>query len=156
MASVSTMMEPVRERFSELVATMSPRDRALFVGLVIFVLLALLGAGWWLGRSILGDVQSRVQAREEALATLEGLAAQNAAALEQVGEIEEELRRHAGQDLPSFIEKQAQGGGLSANLQGVREKQTITEGTLEEKVYTVELTKITLAQLTTFLHAIET
>jgi type II secretory pathway component PulM len=36
-----TMVEPVRERFAELVATMSPRDRRLFMGLIVFVLVVL-------------------------------------------------------------------------------------------------------------------
>ncbi len=151
-----TLMEPVRERFSELVATMSPRDRALFVGLVVFVVLALLAGGWWLGRSILGDVESRVAAREQTLVQLRALAAEHATASDSVAEIEADLRKNAGQDLPSFIEKKASEEGISANLQGVREKQIATEGTLEERTYTVEITKITLAQLTAFLYAIET
>lgn len=150
------MMEPVRERFSELVATMSPRDRGLFVGLVVFGLVVLLAGGWWAARSILGDAESRVAARESTLSQLQALAAEHEAAAEQVKSIEADLRKNAGQDLPSFIEKQASTTGLSANLQGVREKQMTTEGTLEERTYSVEITKITLQQLTAFLHAVET
>jgi type II secretory pathway component PulM len=151
-----TILEPVRGRFAELVATMSSRDRALFLGLTVFVVLVLLGGGWWLGRTLVGDVESRVASREETLALLRGLAAENAAAAEQVESIEAELRKNAGEDLPSFIEKKAGEVGIAANLQGVREKQIITEGTLEERTYSVEVTKITLQQLTGFLYAIET
>jgi type II secretory pathway component PulM len=152
----ATLMEPVRERFSELVASMSPRDRALFMGLVVFVVVVLLGGIWWISSSILGDVQSRVDSREEALSRLQALSAENASAMDQSTRIEAELRKNAGQDLPSFIEKKTEETGLSANLQGVREKQVTTEGTLEEKLYSVEVTKISLQQLTSFLHAIET
>lgn len=151
-----TILEPVRGRFAELVATMSSRDRTLFLGLTVFVVLVLLGGGWWLGRTLVGDVESRVASREETLALLRGLAAENAAAAEQVESIEAELRKNAGEDLPSFIEKKAGEAGIAANLQGVREKQIITEGTLEERTYSVEVTKITLQQLTGFLYAIET
>jgi hypothetical protein len=151
-----TILEPVRGRFAELVATMSSRDRTLFLGLTVFVVLVLLGGGWWLGRTLVGDVESRVASREETLALLRGLAAENAAAAEQVESIEAELRKNAGEDLPSFIEKKAGEVGIAANLQGVREKQIITEGTLEERTYSVEVTKITLQQLTGFLYAIET
>ena len=151
-----TILEPVRGRFAELVATMSSRDRALFLGLTVFVVLVLLGGGWWLGRTLVGDVESRVASREETLALLRGLAAENAAAAAQVESIEAELRKNAGEDLPSFIEKKAGEVGIAANLQGVREKQIITEGTLEERTYSVEVTKITLQQLTGFLYAIET
>lgn len=151
-----TMVEPMRARFAELVATMSTRDRTLFIGLVAFVLLSLFGGAWWIGRSILADVGSRVDQRVETLALLNGLAADQSAAASQVAEIEAELRKSDGQDLPSFIEKVAANTGLSTNLQGVREKQIITEGSLEEKTYSVELTKILLPQLVEFLHAVET
>jgi len=151
-----TMVEPVRERFAELVATMSPRDRSLFIGLIVFVLVVLFGGAWWIGRSILADVQSRVDQREEALALLNGLASDQAEAAEKVATIEAELRKNEGQDLPSFIEKAADKAGISSNLQGVREKQVVTEGSLEEKTYSVEITKILLPQLTDFLYTIET
>ena len=151
-----TMVEPVRERFAELVATMSPRDRRLFVGLVVFVLAALFGGAWWLGRSVLDDVGSRVDQREETLALLNGLAADQAEGIATVEAIEAELRKSEGQDLPSFIEKQAERIGIASNLQGVREKQVITEGSLEEKTYSVEVSKIVLPQLTDFLYALET
>lgn len=151
-----TVMEPVRARFSELVASMSPRDRTLAIGLVVFVVLSLLGGGYWLGRSILGDVRSRVEQRESTLALIKGLAADQAEATEQVATIEAELRKSSGQDLPSFMEKAAAKVGISTNLQGVREKQVVTEGSLEEKTYTVEVSKITLDQLTEFLYEVET
>jgi type II secretory pathway component PulM len=151
-----TVVEPMRERFAELVATMSPRDRTLFVGLVAFVLIALFGGAWWFGRSVLADVGSRVEQREETLGLLNGLAEDQASASTQVAQIEAELRKSNGQDLPSFIEKAAENTGIAANLQAVREKQIITEGSLEEKTYSVEITKILLPQLVDFLHAIET
>jgi cell division protein FtsB len=151
-----TMVEPVRERFAELVATMSPRDRRLFVGLIVFVLVVLFGGAWWVGRSVLADVRSRVDQREETLGLLNGLASDQTEAAEKVATIEAELRKNEGQDLPSFIEKSAEKAGIASNLQGVREKQVVTEGSLEEKTYTVEITKILLPQLTDFLYAIET
>ncbi|MDP2314461.1 MAG: type II secretion system protein GspM [Pseudomonadota bacterium] len=155
MASI-TIVEPMRERFAQLVATMSPRDRTLFVGLVVFAVVALLGGAWWVSRSILGDVRSRVEQREETLALLSALAADQAEAAAQVETIEAELRKSDGQDLPSFIEKSAEKVGIATNLQGVREKQVVTEGSLEEKTYSVEVSKILLPQLTDFLYAIET
>ena len=150
------MVEPLRERFSELVATMSPRDRRLFVGLIVFAVVTVLGGAWWISSSILEDAQSRVAQREETLGLLQGLAADQAEALAQVETIEAELRKSEGQDLPSFIEKAADKVGIASNLQGVREKQVVTEGSLEEKTYTVELSKIQLAQLTDFLYQVET
>jgi type II secretory pathway component PulM len=153
---MTTVLEPVRERFAELVASMSARDRSLLVGLLAFLVIAVGGGAWWLGRSALGDVRSRISQREDTVALLNGLASDNEEAAAQVKSIEDELRKSAGQDLPSFVEKAAEKTGISANLQGVREKQVSTEGTLEEKTYTVEVTKISLQQLTDFLYEVET
>lgn len=155
MARIATL-DPARERFAEAVAAMSPRDRKLLVGLAIFLALALLGGAWWLGGGIVADARSRVTDREAALDQLQSLAAAQSEASAQVASIEEELRKHADQDLPSYMEKSAQKVGLSANLSGVREKEVRTEGTLEEKVYGVEIAKISLQQLVDLLYEIET
>jgi type II secretory pathway component PulM len=156
MAAISTVMDPMRARFGELVASMSARDRTLFLGLVAFLVIVLGGGAWWLGRSFLGNLTSRITQREETVALLTGLASDQDEAAAQVKIIEDELRQSAGQDLPSFIEKGAEKVGIAANLQGVREKQVSTEGTLEEKTYTVEVSKISLQQLTDFLYEVET
>lgn len=151
-----TVIENLKGRFQEVVKAMTPRDRRLFVGMVVLVpLLALLALGW-AGRKALADVESRIVLQEEALGTLRTLAAEQASGASTVASIEAELRRHAGQDLPSFVEKAAQKSGLSANLQGVRERSVTTEGTLEEKAYGVDLGKVTLQQLVDFLYEIET
>ena len=150
------VLDPVRERFSGVIAGMSTRDRRLLMGLIVFLACMLLGFTWWLGRSILGDVRSRVDDREETLALLQGLASDNAGAAQQIADIEEQLRKSAGQDLPSYVENVAEKVGISSNLQGVREKQIVTDGNLEEKTYTLELSKVTLDQLTSFLYELET
>jgi type II secretory pathway component PulM len=145
-----------RERFAESVATMSSRDRRLFVGLVAFVMVALLGGTWWITRGMLADMRSRVADREQTLATVQDLASQQKSAAAQVSAIEDELRKNAGQDLPAIMEKVAAGTGISSNLAGVREKEITNQGTLEEKTYNVDLNKITTQQLTDFLYEAET
>ena len=153
---MSRFVETVRGRFGDLVASMTPRDRKLFVGLVVSVYVALVGAAFWFGRAQLRDLQARVTDREDTLTLVKLLAADEAEGRGQVKTIEDELRRNSTQDLPSFMEKAAQKTGISAQLQGVREKGTSTEGTLEEKTYGVELAKLTLQQLVEFLHEVET
>lgn len=155
MAGLMTL-DPVRERFAEAVASMSARDRKLLAGLAVFGVLAVLGGTWWLGSGLVADARSRVSDREDALDQLTTMASQQADAVEQVENIEAELRKHASQDLPSFMEKSAQKTNLATNLSGVREKEVRTEGNLEEKVYGVELAKVSLQQLVEFLHEIET
>lgn len=155
MAGIGTL-NPVRDRFAEAVASMSARDRKLLAGLAVFGVVVVLGGTWWLGGGLVADARSRVSDREAALDQLTTMASQQADAVDQVENIEAELRKHASQDLPSFMEKSAQKTNLATNLSGVREKEVRTEGNLEEKVYSVEIAKVSLQQLVDFLHEIET
>ena len=150
------VLEPVKGRFGNLVAEMSPRDRALFLGLIVTGYLGLLFGGAWLGRSILSDLQSRIAAKQESLTQLESMESAYMADAGKVKDIEETLRSNATQDLPSFMEKAAQKGNIAANLKGVKEKGVDTEGNLEAKTYNVEFTSLSLLQLTDVLFEIET
>lgn len=153
---MKALFERLRARFGETVGGMSARDRNLFVGLIIAGYLVMVGGTFWLLRGVAGDARSRVASREETLALVQALASDQAEAADSVASIENELKRNATVDLPSFIEKSAQSVGISANLSGVREKATTATGTLEEKTYGVELVKLSLAQLVDFLHEVET
>ena len=153
---MSRIVETLRGRFGDMVAAMTARDRKLFVGLVVFGYVAVVGGLLWVGRSQLGDLQSRVEAQEETLSLVTLLAAEQLDAADQITTIEDQLRKNATTDLPSFMEKATQKVGISAQLQGVREKGTTTEGTLEDKTYGVELSKLSLQQLVEFLHEVET
>lgn len=153
---MSRFVETLRGRFGDMVAAMTPRDRKLFVGLVVFVYTAVVGGALWFGRGQIAELQGRVADREETLTLVKLLAADQVAGADQVKTIEEELKRNANQDLPSFMEKAAQKVGISGQLQGVREKGTTTERTLEDKSYGVELSKLSLQQLVDFLHEVET
>ena len=66
-------MNMIKDRFSQLVATMSPRDRWLFMGLVLTVYGSLLGGVWYMGHGLLQDVRSRIDGEEQTLASLSGL-----------------------------------------------------------------------------------
>jgi type II secretory pathway component PulM len=149
-------MEPVRARFGEAVAAMSPRDRKLLVGLVIFAVACLLAGTWWLASGQLADVRSRVSDREGTLESVQTLLEKETSARAEATRIEDQLRKNAGEDLPSFVEKTASKVGVSGSLAGVREKEQSTEGNLEEKRYAVELNKLSVQQLAELLHALET
>lgn len=152
---MDTWMARLKGRFGELIAAMSVRDRKLFVGLVLTAYLCVLGGLFWLARGALDGVESRIQTQERSLASLRGLAADEAAAATRIARINEQLETYRSQDLQSFVEKAAQKSGVSGNLQGVREKQVITEGDIEEHAYSVDLSKVTLQQLVDFLYEVE-
>ena len=149
-------VDNLRARFGALVQTMSERDRKLFVGLVVFGMIAIVGGvGWW-GKGVVADARSRVTDRKATLAQVQALASEQAALATEAARIEEELQRRSGEDLPAFMEKAAQKAGVGANLAAVREKEVSTEGNLEEKRYGVEVSKVTTSQLANLLHAVET
>lgn len=145
----------LRARFDALVKSMTVRDRRLFTGLVVVLPLLLLAGLGWLARGALADVGSRVEAQEEALASLRTLTSEHAQSVAKVEEIEANLREYAGQDFPSFVEKAAQKTGIAGSFQ-VREKAVTTEGALQEATFSVEANKITLQQLVDLLYELET
>lgn len=155
MATADGLIGPVRVRFGEVVGNMSPRDRTLLVGLVVVALVFVVGGAGWLAKGYLADLRSRVADRETTLSQVSGMGAEYESAAKDIARIEDELRKHSGQDLSSFMEKASQKIGIVDNLKGVREKSARAEGNLEEKVYSVDLDKVTLSQLTSFLYEVE-
>lgn len=150
-----SFLEPVRTRFGGLVADMSPRDRSLFLGLVVCAYLGVLGVAAWGGKAVLSDVQSRITTKQAALVRLEDMESEYVANSAKVEDIEDTLRKNAKQEFAAYAEKSAQKHGLTTNLKAVREKGASTQGNLEEKTFTVELEKVTLAQLVDFLYEVE-
>lgn len=149
------VLEPVKTRFGALVADMSPRDRRMFLGLIVAAYVGALGFSLWLGGSLVADARSRVDARETALGRLRLLEAQYVADAAQVEEIENILRQNANQDFQAYVEKAAQKTGVTQNLRAVREKGMTQEGTLQVKTYAVDIDKVSLQQLTDFLYEVE-
>lgn len=152
---MNVFVEPLRARFGGLVADMSPRDRALFLGLVLFAYLGVLGVAGWGGNALLRDVQSRIATKQAALTRLEAMEGEYVANSAKVVEIEASMRANGKQDFTAYAEKAAQKTGVATNLKAVREKGSTTEGNLIEKTYTVDLEKVTLGQLTDFLFEVE-
>lgn len=155
MASGDFVLGPVRTRFNDLVGNMSPRDRKLFGGLVVAMLLFVVGGMGWVAKGFLADLRARVDEHERSLAMIEGLADDYRKDSDDIGKIEEQLRKSGNQELSSFVEKAAGKIGIGENLKGVRERTAKTEGNLEEKSYNVDLDKVSLEQLTNFLYEIE-
>ena len=153
---MSTLLEPARARFNGLVSDMTPRDRALFLGLTLSLYGGLIVGSFWLGGNILSDVRSRIAMREAAAVRLSAMEEDLARNASDAEAIEALLREHATQDLPSFVEKTALKLGLGTNLKAVKAKGTTTTGNIEEKSFTIELDKVTLAQLTDLLFEMET
>lgn len=153
---MASIVEPIRSRFEELIGNLSRQDRMLLGGMTIAILVFVLGGGAWYARKTLTDIQSRIADKQQKLAMIKSLESDQQLAAKQISKIEDKLRQSSGQDLPAFIEKAAQRAEVAPNLQSVREKNVTTDGNLEEKSYQVEVSKVTVAQMTSFLYEVET
>lgn len=149
------LLAPLRQRFDALVATLSPRDRRLLMGMVFLWYFAMVGVVWWIASGRVDAARLEVADREQSVKNLMSAASGYAETADQVGKIEEALKNGGSQDLSVFMEKAAEKVGITASLQ-VRPKEERTEGDLIEKMYSVEMSRITLQNLVDFLHAIET
>jgi type II secretory pathway component PulM len=134
---------------------MSPRDRRLFLGLVIACYGGAVFMAFWLGSGFLSDLDSRVDTRDDALMRLSSMEADYVRNADQVAAIEDSLRQNANQDFQSYVERAAATVGVTSNLKSVREKGVSELGTLQEKTYAVELDRVTVQQLSEFLFELE-
>ncbi len=150
------MTSNAQERVFDLLSSMTPRDRKLMLGLVAFFSLVFVGGSLWLMSSKLSTLNGHIADREEKLHLIHVLAIDHAEALGEAEEIEEALKANAGTDLSSFLEQAAGKSGIEEKLDQVKEKTTATDGVVQEKVYAVKLTKLTLDELTSFLYEVET
>lgn len=155
MSTLTTRFREVQDRAQDALAGMSPRDRMLLVTLVAGTLVLLVvGGTWWMNRTIAGQ-KSRVADREDTLHAIEVMLADHAEATERARSIEELLRKHESTDLSAFLEQAADRAGIRDRLSKVKEKSTTQEDSLEGKVYSVSLSKLTVEELSNFLYEAE-
>lgn len=134
---------------------LSPRDRGLVVGLLAFGALTVLIGGGLAMRSSLRSAESKVQARRETLQLIEALASDHAAADERAAEIAAQMKVHDGTELSAFLEQAARNAQVGDKLDAVREKSASTTGDIEEKVYAVSITRLSVQEMTRFLAEVE-
>ncbi|MFT4979414.1 MAG: hypothetical protein ACI8S6_005324 [Myxococcota bacterium] len=146
----------LQAQIQDLLAGMSPRDRALFLSLVAAAGLSIVVGTIYTMSSRLSTVESRITAREESLGQVRLLIAEYETAKEQSAAIEDELRENSSTDLSAFLDKSAENSQIGGKLDAVKEKTSSTDGVLEEKMYAVSLSDLTEAELAGFLYEIET
>lgn len=156
MSTMNTRIRAILDRGQDILADMAPRDRALLLGLSGLALLVVLGGSAWWMRSTVSDLQARIEDREATLAAVQLAQAQYEAAAVEAGEIETQLKKYAGTDLSSYLEKAATTANVKDKLKSVREKSSAVDGNIEEKLHTVALDGMSLAELTEFLYEVET
>lgn len=134
---------------------LSPRDRTLLLGMIATLLVALLAGGaYGLNRSLKAQ-RARLDERQAQLDQLTGMLAEHAENQAQIGAIEERIQAHADTDLQAFVEQAGKEAGISDRITGVREKPGTTTGTLEDRQYSVTLTRLSLQEYSNFLFELE-
>ena len=156
MSALGTRITTLQERFQDLLASMSSRDRTLFIGLVIGGVALLVGGSVYLMSSTLHDLRGRIDDREQTLQLIHVMAAEHESSSEQAALIEDELRKNTDTDLSAFLEKSAKSTGIGDRLDAVKEKSSARDGVLEEKLYAVSLSQLETSELAEFLYEIET
>lgn len=152
---VSGALAPAISRVEAQLDTLSPRDRNLLFGMIAVAITALVGLGAWSMDRALNSLESEIVAQKETLAFVESAAADWKDAQVQLDSIEAELKKHGSTDLSAFLEKAAQSAAIKDNLDSVRETSVTTIGNLEQKNYSVSVSKVTLDQFLNFLYEAE-
>jgi type II secretory pathway component PulM len=144
-------------RVQDSVSHMSPRDRKLMIGLVSLFVLLVVGGGIALMNSNLNRLENRIKDRQVSLVNIQRMAREYQSNLDKSELIEKQLKLHQNTPLTSFIEKSAKKVGIQRDrLDAIRDKNASIDGDLEEKMYSVQLSKLTLEEALSFLHEVET
>ncbi len=155
MSTLSARVSAVQDRVQDALADMKPRDRALFIGLVLFAMVAVVaGSIWWM-RSSIQELEGRVADREDTLRRIEILAAENAAAEAEIDALSQKLASKADVDVSSFMEKAADKVQIRDKLDSVRKSTETDDGIVRESVYAVKLSDLSQRELANFLAEVE-
>ncbi len=143
------------ERLQDMLSGLTHRDRVLLLGLIGFLLFAVLAGGaYGLNRSLAGQ-RARLDERQNQLMQVQAMLAEHAASAEEIALIEDRIRAHEGTDLQAFLEQAGKEVGISDRINSVREKPGTTTGTLEERQYAISISKLTLDEYSNFLFEVE-
>jgi type II secretory pathway component PulM len=146
---------PTRERLQNMLLAMTPRDRLLLAGLVAFVLLLALGLGGFAIRKNMNNLEAELKSRQQQLAMVNELQASLLGASGKKEAVDKQLAIHKDTTLSAYLEKAADKVQIRDNLKQVRERSTTNVGGLEEKQYTVQLSRLNLDQLGSYLFEVE-
>ena len=155
MSAIRRKLEGVMARVDGILDGMSPRDRKLAMGLLLFAVVVLVGGGFSLMSSSLSSLETQLDTRRGDLAYVQGLQSDYNSSSKQLAAIEADLGKHAGTSLSAFMEQAADKAGIRDRLDSVRENSVVELDSLVQKNHSVSLSKITLEQALDFLYEIE-
>ena len=139
---------------SEQLDALSPRDRKLLAGLLIFFGLAIVvGAFWGMNRT-LSNKAELIADKKLALAKIQGYHARYEVASARLAAAEDTLREYSGQPASAFLERAATAVQVRDKF-SVSKQGTETEDNLERTRYRVELSRVPIDLALNYVYDVE-
>jgi type II secretory pathway component PulM len=149
-------MAKLLHKIQDALSQMSARERRLVIGGSVAMLITIIIGGGWGGWSHISSLEQDVSDREEALRQIQMMAMDHASNLEKAALIATSLEENQNTTMQSFVEKKAAEVGIQRDrLDAIKGKTPITQGTLEETSFTVELSKLSLEDAMNFINVLE-
>jgi type II secretory pathway component PulM len=156
MNNVMNRINALQAQLQDLLAGMSQRDRALFLGLTAFTIIAIVSGSLYMMSSQLSTIESRIDSRQNTLDIVRINLAEYEAAQEMGDTLQEELERHASTDLSAFLDKCAKEVNIEDKINKIDSTSKADDGVLLENRYAVRMSKLTESELANFLYEVET
>ena len=134
---------------------LSPRDRKLLAGLIVFFELAFVLFVALTLRSTLADKASRIVAQKETFDSMQDLRDEYVVSAAKIDAAEKRVAELGGKELSAYLEEVARKGQIGDEL-SVNRQQAEVEGGIEQTRYKVELRRVSYDAALLFLWDVET
>lgn len=141
-------------RFRSLYDSLSPRDRRLFMGLVAFLVLLLVGSASWSGNRYLQRLNQENLRRQEQLVRVLEVQLSHEELKRQIDALETQLKSNEEFNLTSFLEREANTLAFPQSVNIQTKGDSVNEGVRSLSVE-VKIRKAPLEKIVKYLHVIE-
>ena len=135
---------------------LSPRDRKLLVGLLLFFALVFVGGFWYVLNGLLDDKASRVRDAKAAFAVIQQLETEYQQASARFESQKDRLREPKDKPVTAWVEELASKHGITEQLRAVNQQQSEVVGDVARTRYKVEIKRAAQEPLYRFLYELET
>lgn len=135
--------------------TLSARDRKLLGGLLAFGALGVVFGLWWVLSGMLTDMATRVRGSNDKLGQILVMKEELDRANQRLAAQEERLAQYRNEPVAAWVEKLAATHGVQSELRSVDETERVSEGSLEQVSYRIELKKAAYDPMLEFLYGLE-
>ena len=143
----------LKSQAMDVFASLPTRDRFLAVALILTLFFGGIGLSVYSMVNTLKGKDQDIENLKRNVDLIQILQEEQSTLQNKVSDIEKALAKNATTDLSAFLEKAATEAGFNPkekNMQ-VREKSTVTDGSLQEKIFSVALSSLSTEEFTRFL-----